>query len=82
MMIRWKNPEWNKAVAGMRVSCNFIFASLRSLHPSLSLVPSYRFTITTRWMKVDDRCMDWWDAKKNEEKKIYERTNVIVLHFF
>jgi hypothetical protein len=86
-----KKPEWNKAVAGASVSCNFIFASPHSLtlsgslslslshSPSLflSLYHYYQVNEGWRWMHWMHGLMGW---KKRE--KTYERTNIVTLQFF
>jgi hypothetical protein len=82
VMMRWKNPNEtrpSRACASAAILSSLLFTHSASL--SLTLVSSYRSTITTRWMKVDDGCMDWWEATKKNEKKTYKRTNVIALQF-
>jgi hypothetical protein len=74
-----KRPEWNKAVAGVCASCNFIFASL----PSLSLSLSHSLLSLHHYDQVNEgwRWMHGFDRMK-KKAKTYERTNVIALQFF
>jgi hypothetical protein len=58
-----KKSERNKAVAGTRVSCNFILASLHSLSLSLINLPSLP---GGRRLVIDEK-------KKNRKKSMKER---------